>query len=136
MERALTLIAAGTLTVVMAHASKGKAVTLLQTLNLSTGKESMWQTSFSDAIWGKATCSYATSASPFTNTKFGAIVQDAWSFMNPKSTHSKTDTKDVIEINDDNDDEWGNLVDNSNDNDNNENCKLFLPFHDLTKLIF
>ena len=119
----------------MAHASKGKAVTLPQTLNLSTGKESMHQTGFSNAIWGKVTCSYTKSASSFTNTKFGAIVQDAWPFMNLKSTRSKTGAKEVIEINNDDDNEWGNLVDNS-DNDNNEDCKLFLPFCDLTNMIF
>ena len=135
MERDLTLIATGTLTAVMAHASKCKAVTLPWTLNLSTGKESMWQTSFSDAIWGKVTCSYAMSASSFTNTKFGAIVQDAWLFMNLKSTHSKTEAKEVIEINYDNDNEWGNLVENSNDNNNGEDCKLFLPFCNLTDMI-
>ena len=117
----------------MACASKRKAVTLPWTLNLTIGKESMRQTGFSDAIWGKVTHSYAKSASSFTNTKFGAIVQDAWPFINPKSTRSKTEAKEVIRIDDD--DEQENLVDNSNDEDN-EDCKLFLPFHDLTNMIF
>ena len=135
MEKALILIATRTLTIVMACASKGKAVTLPQTLNLAADKESMHQTGFSDAIWGKVTHSYAKSASSFTNTKFGAIVQDAWPFVNPKSTHSKTEAKEVIEIDNDDDDEWGNLVDNS-DNDNDKDCKLFLPFRDLTNMIF
>ena len=142
----------------MACGSKGKAVTLPQTLNLATGKESMCQTGFSNAIWGKVTCSYAKSASSFTNTKFGAIVKDAWPFVNLKSTRSKTEAKEVIEIDDNDDNEQRNLVDNDNDNndddnDNNDNeddndkdednednddkdCKLFLPFHDLTNMIF
>ena len=105
------------------------------------------QTSFSDAIWGKATHSYAKSASSFTNTQFGAIVQDAQPFMNPKSTHSKTEAKEVIEINNNNDNEQGNLVDNDDDEDdddkdkdnednNDKDCKLFLPFRDLTNMIF
>ena len=105
----------------MAHASKGKAVTLPRTLNLITGKESMHQTGFSNAIWGKVTCSYARPASSFTNTKFGVIVQDAWPFVNPKSTRSKAEAKEVIEIDDDDDDEWKNLVDNNNNNNNNNN---------------
>ena len=119
----------------MACASKGKAVTLPRTLNLTTGKESMCQTGFSNAIWGKVTCSYAKSASSFTNTKFGVIVQDAWPFVNPKSTRSKTEAKEVIEIDDDDNNEQGNLVDNSDDDDD-EDCKLFLPFCDLTNMIF
>jgi hypothetical protein len=137
VERALTLIATETLTISMARASKGKAVTLPWTLNISTGKESARQTGFSDATWGKVTCSYAKSASSFTNTKFDAIVQDARPFVNPKSTRSKTEAKEVIEIDDD-DDERGNLVDNSdNDNDDDdEDCKLFLPFCDLINMIF
>ena len=67
--------------------------------------------------------------------QIGAIVQDAWPFMNPKSTRNKTEAKEVIKIDDDDDDEWGNRVDNSDDDDNKD-CKLFLPFRDLTNMIF
>ena len=86
----------------------------------------MCKTGFSNAIWGKVTHSYAKSASSFTNTKFGTIVQDAWPFMNLKSTRSKTEAKEVIEINDDNNDEQGNLVDNSNNDDDDKDCKIFV----------
>lgn len=118
MERALTLIATGTLTVAMARASRGKAVNLPRTLNLSTGKDSMRQTGFSDAAWGKATCSYAKSASSLTTAKFNAIIQDAQPFVNPKSTraHSKTEAKG-LNISDD-EDERGCLVENSDDSNN------------------
>jgi hypothetical protein len=61
----------------MARTSKGKAVTLPHTLNLSTGRESMRQTGFSDAAWGKATRAYAMSAWLLVNNKFDAIIQDA-----------------------------------------------------------
>ena len=118
MERALTLITTGTLTVAMACASRGKAVNLPWTLNLSTGKDLMHQTGFSDAAWGKATRSYAKSASSLTTAKFNAIVQDAQPFVNPKSTcaHSKTKAKG-LDISDDKD-EQGCLVENSDDSAN------------------
>ena len=118
MERALTLIATGTLTIVMAYASRGKAVNLPQTLNFSTGKDSMHQTSFSNAAWGKATHSYAKSASSLTTAKFNAIIQDAQPFVNPKLTcaHSKTKAKSLNISN--NKDEWGCLVENLDDSDN------------------
>ncbi|KAI9511580.1 hypothetical protein F5148DRAFT_1146743 [Russula earlei] len=77
VERALTLVSTGTLTVAMAHANKGKAVTLPWTLNLYTSKDSMHQTGFCNTAWGKATCSYATSAHMLANTKFNTIIQEA-----------------------------------------------------------
>ncbi|KAI0284419.1 hypothetical protein BC826DRAFT_158259 [Russula brevipes] len=52
VERALSLVATGTLTVSMAYASKGKMVTVPRTVNHSTGKVPMQQTGFSDAAWG------------------------------------------------------------------------------------
>jgi hypothetical protein len=63
VERALTLVATGTLIVAMAQAARGKMITLPQTLNLSTGKDSTHQMGFSDTAWGKATPSYAKSVS-------------------------------------------------------------------------
>ena len=68
-------LATGTLTIEMAHASKGKTIPLPRTVNRSTGKESMRQTGFSDIAWGKATRSYAISAQSLANTKFDAIVK-------------------------------------------------------------
>ena len=90
MERALTLVATGTLTVVLSHASKGKAVMLPRTLNMSTGKELMRQTGFSDVAWGKATRGCATSIRSLTNSKFEAIVAAAQPFTKPTRTHNRS----------------------------------------------
>jgi hypothetical protein len=125
VERALTLVATKMLTVAMARASKGKMVTLPRTLNLSTGKESIRQTGFSDTIWGKATHGYAKSARSLTNAKFEAIIKDAQEFMKPICAHNKTtDPTEVIDIDDDDDDEQACLVDNSG---SDTECKPFSP---------
>jgi hypothetical protein len=109
----------------MARASKGKMVTLPRTLNHSTGKESMQQTGFSDTTWGKATCGYTKSARALANTKFEAIIKDAQEFMKPIRARNR-DPKEVIDINDDNDDnERGCLVDNS---DSEAECMWFSSF--------
>ena len=65
----------------MARASKGKNIPLPRTVNLSSGKESMRQTGFSDVAWGKATRGYATSARSLANVKFDAIIQAAKEFL-------------------------------------------------------
>lgn len=113
MERALTLVATGTLTVEMAHASKGKTIPLPRTVNLSSGKESMRQTGFSDVSWGKVTRSYAVSARSLADDKFDTIIQDAKAFLKPIRSRNKTDNMEVINIDDDDDDERANLVYNS-----------------------
>ena len=126
MERALTLIATGTLTVAVARASKGRTVNLPRTFNLSTGRESMRQTGFNDTTWGKTTRSYVKSARSLSNAKFNAIIQAAQPFviLKPDRVRNKaTDAMEVISI-DDSEDERAHLVYNS---DNNE-CKSFLPF--------
>jgi hypothetical protein len=128
---ALTLVATGTLTVAMAHASKGKTVTLLRTLNLSTGKDSMRQTGFSDTAWGKATRGYATSARSLAKTKFDGIIQEAREFMKPIRSRGKTtEPTEIIDI-DDSDDERACLVDNS---DSDVECKSSLLFRDITDI--
>jgi hypothetical protein len=140
VERALTLVATGTLTVAMAHGiSKGKAVALPRTLNLSTGKESMRQTGFSDAAWGIVTRSYATSVSGLSNAKFDVIVTAAQAFMKPTRAHNNLKTSaEVIDVDVDN--ERACLVDNSDsepelaDSDCNV-LRLFL-FTNLTNVIF
>ena len=112
MERALTLVATGTLTIAMAHESKGKPVTLPRTLNRSTGKVSMRQTGFSDVAWGKATRGYATSIRSLAIKKFEAIVTAAQAFGKPTRTHSRTsDPMEIIDVDVDN--ERACLVDNS-----------------------
>ena len=129
------LVAAGTLTVSLARAGRGKTISLPRTFNLSTGKESMRQTGFSDVAWGKATRSYATSACSLTNSKFDAIVQAAQDFMKPVRARNKTaGTVETINIDDDDDDERAHLVDNSesdSDEESNVECMslLLLPFH-------
>jgi len=86
-------------------------VVLPQTLNHSTGKESMRQTGFSDTAWGKATCRYAKSARALANVKFEAIVKDAQEFMKP--IHVRNTDTEVIVIDNDDDDERACLFDNS-----------------------
>ena len=115
MERALTLVATGTLTIEMVRSSKGKMIPLPQTINQSTGKESTCQTGFSDVAWGKATRSYATSARSLAIVKFDAIIQDAKEFLKPtRSRNKSTEALDIINI-DEEDDERAHLVDNNSD---------------------
>jgi len=120
------LITTGTLTIAVAHASKGKTITLPCTLNYFTSKELMHQTGFNDAAWGKATHSYTTSMQSLIKVKFNEIIQGAQPFMNLKSNHAHskmTEGTEVIEINDD--DEQACLLVISDDDGN---CKLFYPF--------
>jgi hypothetical protein len=108
----------------MAHASKGKVVNLPRTLNLSTGKDSMRQTAFNDATWGKATRDYVKSARSLSNTKFDVIIRESQEFMKPIRSRGKTTepTTEKMDI-DDCDDERACLVDNS-ESDSGEECKL------------
>jgi hypothetical protein len=109
----------------MAHRSKGKAVSLPWTLNLSTGKESTRQTGFSDASWGKATCGYATSICSLTNVKFDAIVTAAQEFAKPARAHNRnSDLTEVIDVDVDN--ERACLVDNS---DSDSDCNVLNSFY-------
>ena len=114
MERALTLVATGTLTIAMARAAKGKTVTLPKTMNHTTGKESMRQTGFSDAAWGKVSCSYAKSACGLGKDKFGSVIRDAQGFVKP--TRARNRTTDAAEVEEE--DERGCLIDySSSDSD-------------------
>ena len=119
----------------MVRASKGKMPALPRILNPTSGKESVRQTGFSDATWGKATRGYAISAHSLTNIKFDAIVQEAQEFMKPTRTRNRTteaSTTDIININED--DEHAFLVDNS-DSDISE-CKSFFLFYcNITNMI-
>jgi hypothetical protein len=67
----------------MARVARGKTVPLPRILNLSTGRESMRQTGFSDAAWGNTTRSYAKSAHALPRAKFEAIVKAAQVYMKP-----------------------------------------------------
>jgi len=81
VERALRLVATGTLTIDMVNAAKGKTVNLPKTMNLATAKESMRQTGFSDVAWGKATRNYAKSACSLSDAKFDIIIKEAKEFI-------------------------------------------------------
>jgi hypothetical protein len=121
------LVATGTLTIEMARAAKGKTVTLPRTVNLSSGKESMRQMGFSDAAWGNASHSYATSARSLAKVKFDVIVKEAQEFVKP--TRARNRTTDATEtINVDEDDEQACLLDNS---DSESECKSFFSLHQL-----
>lgn len=100
----------------MARASKGKTIPLPRTINLSTGKESMRQTGFSDVSWGKVTRDYALSARSLADTKVDAIIQDAKEFLKPiRSRNKATNSMEIINIDDDGDDERAHLIDYSDD---------------------
>jgi hypothetical protein len=124
VERALRLVATGTLTIDMV--AKGKTVNLPKTMNLATAKESMRQTGFSDVAWGKATRNYAKSARTLTNAKFDIPIKEAKGFVKPIRGRKTTQATEVIDV--DEDDERAYLVDNSDDE--SDECKLFLevPF--------
>ncbi len=128
MERALTLVSTGILTISLARANKSKAISFPRTVNSSTGRDSLRHCEFSDVTWGKATRSYAMSARSLTNVKFDAILQDAQEFTKPIRAHTKTtDPVEIIEIDDDND-EQALLVDNSDESDSycTSNIIIFL----------
>ena len=58
------------------------------------------------------------SARSLTNVKFDAIIHDAQEFMKPiRSCNKTTDTMEIIDIDDDEDDERAHLVDNSEESD-------------------
>jgi hypothetical protein len=102
----------------MAHSSKGKNISLPRTVNLSSGKESMRQTGFSDISWGRASRAYATSARLLADLKFDAIIQNAKAYLKPiRSRNRTTDEAEVINIDDDDDDERAHLVDSDKDSD-------------------
>lgn len=85
MERALRLVATGVITVAMHKAAKlkGKPVTILKTLNETTGRESSSKSDFSEAHWGKATKAYANSAANLSPAKINMILEEAKEFAKP-----------------------------------------------------
>jgi hypothetical protein len=119
VERALTLVATETLTISLIRASKGKTIPLPRTLNLSSGKESMRQTGFSDTAWGKETRSYIKSIQSFSTAKFDTVVKEAQEYMKPVRSRGNTTTEPINIDNDDN--ERAQLVDLSDEPDT---CKL------------
>jgi hypothetical protein len=111
VERALTLVATGTLTIPLVRASKNKTIPLPRTINLSSGKESMRQTGFSENAWGEDTRSYIKSTSLLKTAKFNTIIREAREFMKPvRSRGSLSATTEPIVVDDDTN-ERANIVD-------------------------
>ena len=107
----------------MICAAKGKTVSLLKTFNLSTSKESMCQTGFSNIAWGKATCGHAKSTHALTKVKFNTIVEEALEFVKPTCGHGKsTQLTKVINVNKD-----GERVCVINNSDSEPECKSAFP---------
>jgi hypothetical protein len=112
VERALKLVATGTLTINVVHAAKGKTVNLPKTMNLATGKESLRQTGFSDASWGKATRNYVKSACLLSTAKFDIVINKAKELIKPVHGR-KTPWTETINV--DENDERACLICNSDD---------------------
>ena len=127
MERALKLIASGTLTIAVARTMKGKKIALPSTFNDSSGKESNWHTSFTDAAWGKATRNYAKSAGKLTKVKFDGIVQAAQPPTDAKSNRARNKTTRDTEVEIESNDERACLVEVSDNDDGDGDCKSFYP---------
>jgi hypothetical protein len=103
VERALTLVATGTLTVEIHHAAKGKAVTIPKMKNLGSGKDSMQPVGFNDAAWGVATQHYATNAGRLPDAKFKAIFDEAREFMKTVRGRKNTEGTEAVKTKNDND---------------------------------
>ena len=96
MERALKLVATGTLTIAMAQVPRGKPIAIPRTFNRTNGKKSTRPTSFSDIAWQKASRAYAKSARALSEAKFDDIVLDALTFVKPTRAPERTaDTKET-----------------------------------------
>jgi hypothetical protein len=94
VERALKLVATGTLTIAMAQVPRGEPIAIPRTFNRTNGKKSSRPTSFSDIAWHKASRAYAKSARALSEAKFDAIVEDALAFVKPtRAPNSSADTK-------------------------------------------
>jgi hypothetical protein len=135
VERALTLVATGTLTIEMINTAKseGKTMSLPRYLNHSTGKESSRLTGFSDAVWGHATRNFAKSASNLPKAKFDAVIKDARVYMKPVRTRRANDVTDNIA---EAEDERACII--VSDSESDEECKsspfLHSSFPDLCNL--
>lgn len=134
MERALTLVATGTLTISLIRASKGKTIPLPKTINLSSGKESTRQTGFSDTAWGKETRSYAKSARSLPTAKFDIIIKEAREFMKPVRSRGNVSTEPIVI--DDDDNERANLIDLSDGSDRDSTCMLPPLLTEFTNVSF
>jgi hypothetical protein len=112
VERALTLVANGVITVAIHKAAKleNKLVTIPRSKNESSGKESLYKAEFSDACWGNATNIYAGYASKMSASKVNAILNQAKEFVKPISYRKATQASDPMKVDEDED---RTMVDNT-----------------------
>ena len=89
---------------------------------------------FNDSTQGDTTHDYAKAASNLLDKKFKAIVEEAKQYASIKQNHTcklRTEATEVIEINDKH--ERACLV--SEDEDEDDQCKSFFNFYNLTNMI-
>ena len=108
VERALKLVASGTITVEMVRNAKGRIPTLPKQLNQATGKASNQLTAFNEIAWGARCSSYVKSAKKLSNSRFDEIVSLSAEYM---KANYNLDDDEVIEINDDDSDIRANVID-------------------------
>ena len=116
VERALKLIASGTITIKMVQKAKGQVPMLLKQINQATGKASNQFTGFNEALWGTRCSSYISSAKKLSASRFDKIISLAAEYL-------KVEDDDVIEITDDDDDDiHTNIVDVSSGSKGDIDC--------------
>ena len=89
---------------------------------------------FNDSTWGDTTHDYAKAMSNLSDKKFKAIVEEAEKYASIKQNYAhklRTKATKVIEI--DNKHEWACLV--SEDENEDDQCKSFFNFYNLTNMI-
>lgn len=134
VERALTLIATGTLTLdVIEKSTNRPAVALPKTFNhpivdnemedvKGKGKARDSSTAFSEAMWGAQTRSYARTVKALSESKYDEIVRLSMVFVSAHHGRASTITAnsaDAMHISDDDDDRaaLGEGSDTESDND-------------------
>jgi hypothetical protein len=121
VERALTLIADGIITIESINEARGKIPALPKTINTNTGKPSTTALAFNDDSWGKVSRSYTKSARKMVAqsvAKFEAIEKAAIEFAKTNTrVMESTITSELAPdaTSEDDDDGRGNLSDNDSD---------------------
>lgn len=93
VERALKLIASGTITIEMVQKSKGPVPTIPKQMNQSTGKASNQLTGFNEASWGARCSSYVRSAKKLSASRFDEILSLSAEYM--KGGTNRDDDDDI-----------------------------------------
>jgi hypothetical protein len=107
VERALKLIASGTITIEMVRKAKGRIPTLPKLINQATGKASTQLTAFNEITWGQRCFSYVKSAKKISASRFDDIISLSAEYV---KVNQNIEDEDIIEIPDD-DDIRANIVD-------------------------